>query len=268
MSIKQSKAAGTPTTTNGAIAGPSRLAASSAAKISSSPSSSPLRQPSKAAAPSKASSPRQPLPSSPARHQLPKMTTPSLQGLEAELAKAQADREHYEALSESKENLAKLKMAEANERDLRRRVAMERKRLESKQLAKIRSGVAAEQGRADDEESQEKGTNGAVAGASRPETARERFVREEAERKAAASAKGKSKSDGKVKASKKSMEFDESLDEESEDDEDEDDDDDGFIDDGEDEGQYDIWSIMNPGKDKSKWVSLAETSLTRHVFLI
>lgn len=171
------------------------------------------------------------------------------------MQKAKSDREHYQALDETKENLAKLRIAEAAERELRRRVAMEKKKQEAKQLAKIRSGGA---GAGDDVvvgSSQD--VNGATASPpAKPETARERFMREEAERKAAKrDAKGSAVP--REKSSKKSMDFEESMDEESDDyddDEDEDDDDDGFIarDDEDEEQQQSIWEIMNPGKDRAK----------------
>lgn len=206
----------------------------------------------------------------------PKKATTSaiLRSLERQLVQAERAHKDARSLPESKESSIKVRDTEAAERDLRRKIAMERKAEEERQLARIRAGLPPliDEGGSSEDEGRRRGVPGRTSkkvnitdsasqdGPRRPETAREKFLREEAERKqssasktaAVRSAKG-APSQGKKQ---KSMHFSESEDDSEEEgddsDEEDDDDDDGFIDDGDEEGGYDIWSIMNPGKDKSK----------------
>ncbi|CAO1618621.1 unnamed protein product [Jaminaea pallidilutea] len=187
-----------------------------------------------------------------------------IQSLERDLKQLTAFRERLLAAPQSKENDLKLRNTEAAEREAKRSIAMERKREEQAQLARIKAGLpplpaaadaasersdrdvrGVKRGREDED-----GSKGPSA-PSRPETARERFLREEQERKAKAKA---DKAAGI--ASKKSMRYEE--DEDDEDDEDEEDEEslDDFIDDEDpDEEQQDIWSMINPGKERPKYMN-------------
>lgn len=197
--------------------------------------------------------------------------TVEIQALERQLKQAVRAHEVAKTLPASKENSLKLRDAEAQERDLRRKLAMARKREEERQLARIRAGLPPIEAPPEvSPQGKKRGIGATSPGAAdggakkaraadlgRPETARERFVREQAEKaaeKAARKSVDKARPPAKTKRSLEYRESDEDSDEDMSEDaySDEEDDEDGFIDDGEDEGQYDIWSIMNPGKDRSK----------------
>lgn len=202
---------------------------------------------------------------SPAGSTTQQSSSKKIQALERDLKQLTAFRERLSAGPQSKENDLKLRNTEAAEREAKRSIAMERKREEQAQLARIKAGLpplpaaadaasersdrharGVKRGREDED-----GSKG-PAPPSRPETARERFLREEQERKAKAKA---DKAAGV--ASKKSMQYEED-DDEDEDDEDEDDEEslDDFIDDEDpDEEQQDIWSMINPGKERPKYMN-------------
>lgn len=243
--------------TGSPIAGPSRLASAGS-------SSTPLKS---------ASSARNPSINSKAPPPKKATTSAILRSLERQLVQAERAHKAARSLPASKESSIKVRDTEGAERDLRRKIAMERKAEEERQLARIRAGLPPlvdEGGSSEDERGGRNGTAGKKSktsgttlsdGPPRPETAREKFLREEAERKQASTSKTaaakSAKSPHSQSKKQKSMHFSESEDDSEEDegdysDEEDDDDDDGFIDDGDEEGGYDIWSIMNPGKDKTK----------------
>lgn len=240
------------------IAGPSRLASAGS-------SSTPLKS---------ASSARNPSINSKGAPIKKATTSAILRSLERQLVQAERAHKDARALPASKESSIKIRDSEGRERDLRRKIAMERKAEEERQLARIRAGLPplVDEGGSSEDEGRGRTANGSAGkkakasgttspdGPRRPETAREKFLREEAERKQAStskhaavkSAKGTPSQSKKQKSMHFSESEDDSEDEEDDDSDEDDDDDDGFIDDGDEEGGYDIWSIMNPGKDKSK----------------
>lgn len=186
--------------------------------------------------------------------------------LQEQLDTLMLTRRKLSRLKSMKQNAVKLREAEAAEKDLRRRIAMDRKREEDRNMARIRAGLLPEspplrhpppphkrdlepQGGPSAKKARGAGES-AAASAPRCETARERFLREERERKAQ-----KKQGESSAATSGKSMRFEE----------DSDSDDDGyeiddFIDDGDEGDKVDIWSIINPGKDRAKYIRPVEDS--------
>lgn len=267
LDIRRPKATSSNGANGNAVAGPSSLRGPQGSIGGTSASSTPDRF-IKAKLPSKASAIAP--------------STGVLGSLEKELKTTISDRKALDARPPSKENLLKVRDLEAAERDLRRRIAMERKKEQDRQLARIRAGLPPEPELPDEEEDNVGGSaqkkrklaEGSSSSPSkttpgRPESARERFVREEAGRKAQKQAKAATAASPASKKGKRSMQFAEtaSTDESSngeysDEDEDDDSDADSFIDDnpsplGTGPLREDIWSIMNPGKDKKKYLSRA-----------
>lgn len=227
----------------------------------SAPTSSAVRM-----ASTNSSKPRQPAVQADAT---PVHSSAALRLLEEQLTKSTAAREKILRTPPSKEKEIKLRDADAAERDLRRRIAMEKKKMEERQMARIRAGLPPEsppppsikRGADRDEQLSNSGSKKVrtdvqafSSSPARRESARERFLREEKERKAA-----KKQGQAAAAASGKSMKYDEDSDDDSlADSEDEEMDD--FIDDEDEGGEVDIWSIMNPGKDRSRYLRPIEDS--------